>query len=133
VERMEMWKKMGESEDVWASKVGLVTLLAIEWKEPHHDTLVEFLNTFVIKGSEIYCGRINIVYVINKQLIADALGVYQSGYIEDPKGSVTKTLAKELLFKHDIKLPYTNVDWWNVKKCRMPINIRYLIVIFVIY
>jgi hypothetical protein len=50
------------------------------------------------------------VYVISKQLIVDALGVCYNGYIEDPKGPMTKMLAKELLFKHDIKLPYTNVD-----------------------
>jgi hypothetical protein len=55
-------------------------LLAIEWKEPNHDELVEFLNTFVRKGFEVYFGRRNIVYVISKQLIANAFGVYQNGY-----------------------------------------------------
>jgi hypothetical protein len=75
VERMEMWKKMGEKEKVWASKVGLVTMLAIEWKEVDHDALVEFLNTFVIKGFEIYFGRKNIAYVISIQLIVDAFNV----------------------------------------------------------
>ncbi len=95
---------------VWASKVGLVMLLVIEWTELDHDALLEFFSTFVIKGSKVYFGRKNIVYVINKQLIVDAFGVYQSGYIEDPKGHVTKTFAEELLFKHDIKPPYTNVD-----------------------
>jgi hypothetical protein len=28
---------MGVKEEAWASKVGLVTLLAIKWKEPDHD------------------------------------------------------------------------------------------------
>jgi len=37
MERLEMWKKMGEQEKAWASKVGLVTLLIIEWKEPYLD------------------------------------------------------------------------------------------------
>jgi len=37
-----MWKKMGGKKKPWASKVGLVMLLAIEWKEPNHDALVEF-------------------------------------------------------------------------------------------
>ncbi len=50
------------------------------------------------------------VYFISKQLIVNAFGVYDSGYNKDPKGQVIKTLAKELLFKHDIKTPYTNVD-----------------------
>ncbi len=61
VERMEMWKKMGEKENVWASKVALVTLRAIEWKEINHDALVEFLNTFVVKGFKIYFGRRNMI------------------------------------------------------------------------
>ncbi len=58
----------------------------------------------------IYVGRRNIVYVISKQLMVYVFGVYQSGYVEDPKGHVTKALAEELLYKHDIKPPYTNVD-----------------------
>jgi hypothetical protein len=64
----------------------------------------------VIKGLEIYFGKKNMVYFISKQLIVNAFGVYDSGYNKDPKGQVIKTLAKELLFKHDIKTPYTNVD-----------------------
>jgi len=64
----------------------------------------------VIKGFENYFGRRNIMYVISKQLVADAFGVYYSGYVEDCKRQVTKKLAKDLLFKHDIKPPYTNID-----------------------
>jgi hypothetical protein len=40
----------------------------------------------VIKGNEIYFGRRGVVYVINKQIIVDAVGICQSGYVEDPKG-----------------------------------------------
>ncbi len=128
-----MWKKMGKKKKVWATKVGLVTLLAIEWKEPNHDALVKILNTFVIKGSEIYFGKKSIVYVISKQLIAHAFSAYQNGYIDDSNGQVTKTLIKELLFKHDIKSPYINADQLNVNKCKLPINVKYLEVISVIY
>jgi len=35
--RLEIWKKMGKQEEAWASKVGLVALLIIEWKEPYLD------------------------------------------------------------------------------------------------
>jgi hypothetical protein len=38
------------------------------------------------------------------------------GYVEDPKGHVTKMLVEDLLFRHDIKPPYTNADQWNIKK-----------------
>ncbi len=101
---------MGVKEEAQASNVGLVTLLAIKWKELDHDALVEFLNTFVIKGSEIYFGRRKIMYVISEQLIANVFSVYQSGYVEDPEGYMTKTLAKKLLFKHGIKPPYINAN-----------------------
>jgi len=56
---------MGKKEEAWVNKVGLVMLLATEWKEPYHDALVEFLNIFVIKGFEIYFGKKNIVHVIS--------------------------------------------------------------------
>jgi hypothetical protein len=46
---------------------------------------------------------------------------------------MTKTLAKELLFKHDIRPPYTNADQWNVKKCKLLINVKYLAIISMIY
>lgn len=45
---------MRKREEAWANKVGLVTLLDIEWKEPNHGSMVEFLNTFVFKRFEIY-------------------------------------------------------------------------------
>jgi hypothetical protein len=48
---------MKKGKEAWASKVGLVTSLDIEWKEPNHGSLVEFLNTFVIKRFEIYFGK----------------------------------------------------------------------------
>jgi len=110
VKRLKMWKKMGEQEEAWASKVGLVTLLTIEWKEPYLDAFVEFLNTFVIKETMIYFGKMNIVYVSSKHMIVNAFGVCNSGYVENPHGHVTKTLVEELLFKHDIKPPYTNAN-----------------------
>ncbi len=105
----------------------------IKWKELDHDALVEFMNIFVIKGCEIYFGRSSEVYVIGKHIIVYAFGVCYSGYVKDPKGHVTKMLVEELLFSHDTKPPYTNEDKWNVKKCKMPINIRYPYVIFVLY
>jgi hypothetical protein len=42
-------------------------------------------------------------------------------------------LVEELLFSHDTKPPYTNEDKWNVKKCKMPINIKYSYVISMVY
>jgi hypothetical protein len=45
---------------------------------------------------------------------------------------MARTLAKEL-FKHDIRYPYTNADEWNVKKCKLLINVRYLVIISMIY
>ncbi len=57
------------------------------------DIMLEFLNTFVIKGTNIYFGYKDKVYVINKQLIVDVFGIYAKRYVEDPKGQVSKTIA----------------------------------------
>jgi hypothetical protein len=38
----------------------------------------------------------------------------------------------EELFSHDIKFPYINANKWNIKKCKMLINIKYPTVIFVV-
>jgi len=38
------------------------------------NVMLEFLNTFLIKGTYIYFGHKDKVYVINKQLIIDVFG-----------------------------------------------------------
>jgi hypothetical protein len=39
------------------------------------NVMLEFLNTFLVKGAYIYFGHKDKVYVINKQLIVDVFGV----------------------------------------------------------
>jgi hypothetical protein len=48
--------------------------------------MLEFLNTFLIKGVNIYFGHKDKMYVINKRLIVDVFGVCAEGYVEDLKG-----------------------------------------------
>jgi hypothetical protein len=81
---------MGEGKEAWGNNVGLVTLLYIEWKELDHGFLVEFVNTFVIKGFDIYFGRESIVYVISKHMMTNAFRVCHIGYIEDSKLEVNE-------------------------------------------
>ncbi len=50
------------------------------------NVMLEFLNTFFIKGTYIYFGHKDKVYVINKQLIVDFFGVCADGYVEKSKG-----------------------------------------------
>jgi hypothetical protein len=53
------------------------------------DVMLEFLNTFLIKGTDIYFGHKDKVYVISKQLIVNVFGVCVDGYVEEPKGHVS--------------------------------------------
>jgi hypothetical protein len=39
-----LWTSSREEERAWANRVGLVGMIEIEWKTPHHNILVEFLN-----------------------------------------------------------------------------------------
>jgi len=50
------------------------------------DVMLEFLNTFLINGVDIYFGHKDKVYVISKQLIIDVFGVRANGYVEESKG-----------------------------------------------
>ncbi len=65
---MENQKDISKEKD-WASIVELVTLFLMEWHALMPNVMLEFLNTFFIKGANIYFGHKNKVYVINKQLI----------------------------------------------------------------
>jgi hypothetical protein len=40
------WTSFGEEERSWANKARLVGLFEVEWKTPHHNILVEFLNNW---------------------------------------------------------------------------------------
>ncbi len=61
------------------------------------NVMLEFLNTSLIKGTNIYFGHKDKVYVINKQLIKDIFGVCVEGYVEESKGQVSKSLAVQTL------------------------------------
>jgi hypothetical protein len=58
----------------------------MDWEALMLDVMLEFLNTFLINGANIYFGHKDKVYVISKQLIIDVFGVCVEGYIEELKG-----------------------------------------------
>jgi hypothetical protein len=62
---MENWKDIVGEED-WASKVGPMPLFLMGWEAPMPNVMLEFLNTFLIKGIDIYFGHKDKVYVISK-------------------------------------------------------------------
>jgi hypothetical protein len=89
---VEILKDINEKKE-WASKGGLVTLFLMNWEVMMPNVMLEFLNTFIIKGIDIYFGYHDKLYVISKQLIVDVFGVCAKGYIEDSKGQVSKSLV----------------------------------------
>jgi hypothetical protein len=61
---MENWEDI--SEENWASKIGLVPLFLMSWEALMPHLMLEFLNTFVIKGTNIYFGhKIRCMSLIN--------------------------------------------------------------------
>ncbi len=89
---MENQKDITKEED-WAYTTRLVPLFMMHWTTLMPDVMLEFLNTFLIKGTNIYFGHKDKVYDINKQLIIDVFGVCAKGYIEELKGQVIKSLV----------------------------------------
>jgi len=82
---MENWKNI-VVEEYSASKARLVLLFLMGWEALVPDVMLEFFNTFLIKGTNIYFGHKDKVYIINKQLIVDVFGVCAKGYVKEPKG-----------------------------------------------
>jgi hypothetical protein len=41
-----LWTSSGEEERKWVNRTSLVGLFEIEWKTPHHNILIEFLNNY---------------------------------------------------------------------------------------
>jgi len=72
-------------------------LVTLEWQAPMFDVMLEFLDTFEIKGTNICFGHKDKVYVINKQLIVNVFGMCAEGYVEEPKGHANKSLAIQAL------------------------------------
>jgi hypothetical protein len=51
----------------------------MDWQASMPNVMLEFFNTFLIKGVDIYFGHKDKVYVINKQLIIDVFGMCEDG------------------------------------------------------
>jgi hypothetical protein len=77
---MDNWKDIVEEEN--PTKVGLVPLFFMGWEALMPNVMLEFLNTFLIKGADIYFRHKDKVYVINKQLIVDVFKVCVKGYVK---------------------------------------------------
>jgi hypothetical protein len=70
---------MGEDEKKWASKIRLVGLFKLQWKTPHHDWPVEFLNTYQIKEKTIYVRLREKTIVVVKHLITNVFKISNIG------------------------------------------------------
>jgi hypothetical protein len=66
---MENWKDIVELSFKTKIKLlekGFFLCFLINWQTPMPDVMLEFLNTFLIKGTNIYFGHKDKVYVISK-------------------------------------------------------------------
>ncbi len=95
--------------------------------------MLEFLNTFLIKGVDIYFKHKDKAYVINKQLVVDVFGMCAEGYVEELKGQVSKSLAVQALQNCRLAPTNSSPDKWNVKNLGLPYSVRYPTIISIIY
>jgi hypothetical protein len=56
----------------------------MDWHAPMLNIMLEFLNTLLIKGANIYFGHKDKMYVISKQLIINVFGVCVDWYVKEP-------------------------------------------------
>ncbi len=120
-------------EEDWASKAGLIPLILMRWEESMFNVMLEFLNTFLIKGAYIYFRHKDKVYIINKQLIVNVFGVCAEGHVEKLKGQVNNSLAVQTLQNCRFAPANSSTYQWNVKSVGLPYSVKYLANISVIY
>ncbi len=73
---------MRKNEKKWASRVGLVGLLELQWNTPCHDQLEEFLNIYHIKRETIYARLGEKGVAIDKHLITNVFKFFNNGWKE---------------------------------------------------
>jgi hypothetical protein len=105
----------------------------MDWQALMPNVIMEFLNTFLIKGTDIYLGHKDKVYVINKQLIVDVFGLCVDGCVEEPKGQVNKSLVIQALQSYKLAPTNSSTNQWNAKSLGLPYFVKYPTIIFVIY
>ncbi len=103
------------------------------WETSMLDVILEFPNSFLIKGTNIYFGHKDKVYVINKEPIVDVFGVCGEGCVEESKGHVSMSLTIQTLQSCRFAPTNSSVDQWNAKSLGLPYSVRYPTIIFIIY
>jgi hypothetical protein len=105
----------------------------MDWQALVLNVMLEFLNTFMIKGADIYFGHKDKVHVVSKQPIVYVFGVCADGYVEEPKGQVSKSLVVQALQSCKLVPTNSSANQWNVKSLGLPFFVKYLAIISVIY
>jgi hypothetical protein len=105
----------------------------MDWEATMADVMLEFWNTFLIKGTNIYFEHKDKVYAISIQLVIDVFRVCIEGYVEKPKRNISMSLAVQAM--QSCRLAPTNfsTDRWNTKSLGLPYSIKYLAITSIIY
>ncbi len=89
--------RMRKDEKKWASRIRLVGLLELQSKTLRHDQLVEFFNTYHIKGKIIYARMGKKIVATNKHLIVNVLKISNKGWKKQKHAYKQTTQA---MFQH---------------------------------
>ncbi len=66
-------------------------------------------------------------------MIVDVFGVCAKGYVEKPKGQVSKSPTIQALQSCRLALTNSSTNQWNAKSLGLPYSVKYLAIISVIY
>ncbi len=122
-------------ERTWVNIVGLVGLFQVEWKTPHHNILIEFLNNWKLdfEHNKIKVLMVKELKIIDKHLLAEVFKIFHKGETKVDQVKMLDAIVALVDIVDRVLNTYNTNERWFVKKMRLQYVNRIIAILPIIY
>ncbi len=115
--------------------VGLVGLFEVEWKTPHHNILIEFLNNWKLdfEHNKIKVLMVEELKIINKHLLAEVFKIFHKGKAKVDWVKMSDAIVTLVIIADRVLNTYNTNERWVVKKMILEYVNRIIAILPTIY
>ncbi len=130
-----LWTSFGKEEKAWANRARLVGLFKIEWKTPHHNILVEFLNNWKLDHEH---NKIKVMLgdkerVIDKHVLVQVFRICHTIETKVDQVEMSDVKVAMAYITYRVLDTYNTNEGWVVKKMRFEYANRIVAILPIIY